>query len=145
MRGCFCLETSIGQRSVARFNAAGGRGAPGRRRVGAGELMGGRAQVHLGVMEDEVLEMDELAGKQSKQENARARKPSRSGLLWRRSSRQAVASSAAATADKSVRSSRAATRSATVFELKFSGKTTPWFLRRASRSPAALLRTQTPV
>ena len=63
MRGCFCVKTSIRQRSVARFNAAGGRGAPGRRRVGAGELMGGRAQVHLDVMEDEVLEMEELAGK----------------------------------------------------------------------------------
>ncbi len=63
MRGCFCVKTSIRQRSVARLNAAGGRGAPGRRRVGAGELMGGRAQVHLDVMEDEVLEMEELAGK----------------------------------------------------------------------------------
>ena len=28
--------------------------------------MGGRVQVHLGVMEDEVLEMDELAGKGEK-------------------------------------------------------------------------------
>ncbi len=78
-------------------HAAGGRGAPGRRRVGA--LMGGRAQIHLGIREDEVVEMDELASaKQASAKCPRARTPSRSGLLSRRSSRRAAASSAAATA-----------------------------------------------
>ncbi len=56
------------------FHAAAGRGTPGRRRVGA--LMGGRAQIHLGIMEDEVVEMDALAS--AKQASDRAgRRPGR--------------------------------------------------------------------
>ncbi len=149
MRGYFCLETSIGERFVARFNAAGGRGALGRRRVGAGELMGGRAPVHLGVMEDEVLEMDKLAGKPERKASVRKMPTGEKTVAQRAFVEELVEADGGVLGGSDRRQERQIEPGGDPvrhgLRMKFPAKTTPWFLRRASRSPATLLGTQTPI
>ena len=80
--------------------AVGDAAAGAQHGMGAGELVGRGADVHAGVVENEIFEVDELALQPQAGAGVgkwvRATQPSRIGLLASRSSSRASASSAAA-------------------------------------------------
>ena len=83
------------------------------------QFMGWGAEIHLGIVQDEVFRMDEVASKPQRGAGvgkcARAKKPSRMGLARSLSSRRARASSASATARRSSGPARALRRESGMF------------------------------